>query len=176
MVNYSVVECSLEWHGEEILVILNGAIENSTALYDYKPRTIESMVAWFETKRAGNFPVIGLVSDSGQLMGFGSFGAFRVQPAYKYTVEHSIYVHPDFRGLGLGKVLLQLVLDAAVARDLHAIIGVIDSTNEGSIALHKKLGFKCVGTLPQVGFKFSRWLDVDLYQLTLAGPSHPIDG
>jgi phosphinothricin acetyltransferase len=176
MVNYSVVECSLEEHGEAILAILNDAIENSTALYDYKPRTLDSMETWFETKRAGNFPVIGLVSDSGQLMGFGSFGAFRVQPAYKYTVEHSIYIHHDFRGLGLGEVLLQLVIDAAVARELHAVIGVIDSTNEGSIALHKKLGFECVGTLPQVGFKFGRWLDVDLYQLTLSGPYRPIDG
>ncbi len=176
MVNYSVVECSLEEHGEAILAILNDAIENSTALYDYKPRTMDSMVSWFETKRAGGFPVIGLISEAGELMGFGSFGAFRMQPAYKYTVEHSIYLHRDFRGLGLGKVLLQLVIDAAVASDLHAVIGVIDSTNDGSIALHQKLGFKCVGTLPQVGFKFGRWLDVDLYQLTLNGPANPADG
>lgn len=176
MVNYSVVECSLEGHGEAILAILNDAIENSTALYDYKPRTMESMTTWFESKRVAGFPVIGLVSEGGELIGFGSFGAFRVQPAYKYTVEHSIYLHQDFRELGLGRVLLQLVIDAAVARDLHAVIGVIDSTNEGSVALHKKLGFKCVGTLPQVGFKFGRWLDVDLYQLTLDGPANPVDG
>ncbi len=176
MVNYSVVECSLEEHGEAILAILNDAIENSTALYDYKPRTMDNMVPWFAAKAAGNFPVIGLTSDDGVLIGFGSFGTFRAWPAYKYTVEHSIYLQQDFRGLGLGKVLLQLVIDAAVARDLHAVIGVIDSTNVGSIALHKNLGFECVGTLPQVGFKFGRWLDVVLYQLTLAGPSRPIDG
>lgn len=176
MVNFSVVECSLEEHGEAILAILNDAIEDSTALYDYKPRTMDNMVTWFAAKAAGKFPVIGLVSDDGVLIGFGSFGAFRVQPAYKYTVEHSIYLHQDFRGLGLGKVLLNFVIDAAEARGLHAVIGVIDSTNEGSIALHKRLGFKRVGTLPQVGFKFGRWLDVDLYQLTLDGPSTPTDG
>ena len=176
MVNYSVVECSLQEHGEQILAIFNDAIENSTALYDYKPRTMENMVSWFEAKTLGGFPVIGLVSYSGELLGFGSFGAFRVQPAYKYTVEHSVYVHKDFRGFGLGKVLLGLVVDAAKAKGLHAVIGVIDSTNEGSIALHKKLGFELVGTLPQVGFKFGNWLTVDLYQLTLVGPVNPVDG
>ena len=176
MVNYSVVECSLLEHGEQILAIFNDAIENSTALYDYKPRTMESMVSWFEAKTSGDFPVIGLVSDSGELLGFGSFGAFRVQPAYKYTVEHSVYVHKDFRGLGLGEVLLNLVVDAAKTRGMHAVIGVIDASNEGSIALHKKLGFDLVGTLPQVGFKFGQWLTVDLYQLTFDGPLEPVDG
>lgn len=173
---YSIVECSLKEHGEQILAIFNDAIENSTALYDYKPRTKEDMVSWFEAKAEGDFPIIGLVSDSGELLGFGSFGAFRVQPAYKYTVEHSVYVHKDFRGLGLGKDLLNLVVEAAKTRGMHAVIGVIDASNEGSIALHKKLGFELVGTLPQVGFKFGRWLTVDLYQLTLTGPEHPIDG
>lgn len=176
MVNYSVVECSLQEHGEQILAIFNDSIENSTALYDYKPRTMESMVSWFDAKTGGDFPVIGLVSDSGELLGFGSFGAFRVQPAYKYTVEHSVYVHKEFRGHGLGKVLLSLVVDAAKAKGLHAVIGVIDSNNEGSISLHKKLGFELVGTLPQVGFKFGQWLTVDLYQLTLNGPMNPVDG
>ena len=106
MPNFSVVVCSLAEHGEQILGIFNEAIKNSTALYDYKPRTSESMVGWFETKKASNFPVIGLVSESGALMGFATFGAFRVQPAYKYTVEHSVYVHRDYRGKGCGKILL----------------------------------------------------------------------
>lgn len=176
MVNYSVVDCSLEEHGEQILAIFNDAIENSTALYEYKPRNLESMVTWFDAKATGGFPVLGLISDSGQLLGFGSFGPFRVQPAYKYTAEHSVYVHKDFRGCGLGKVLLGLVVDAAKAKGLHAVIGVIDSKNEGSIALHKKQGFELVGNLPQVGFKFGEWLDVDLYQLTLDGPTNPVDG
>jgi phosphinothricin acetyltransferase len=176
MVNYSVVSCSLEEHGEQILAIFNDAIENSTALYEYKPRTMANMESWFGAKAEGKFPVIGLVSDDGLLMGFGSFGAFRVQPAYKYTAEHSVYVHSDFRGQGLGKVLLKLVIESAEERGLHALIGVIDSKNSGSIALHENLGFKLVGQLPQVGFKFDRWLDVSLYQLTLAGPTNPIDG
>jgi L-amino acid N-acyltransferase len=75
---------------------------NSTALYDYKPRTMEMMTAWFETKACGNFPVIGLDNEAGELMAFGSYGTFRAWPAYKYTVEHSVYVDARFRGQGLG--------------------------------------------------------------------------
>ena len=176
MSNYSIVQCSLEEHGKQILAILNDAIETSTALYDYKPRTIESMTPWFTNKVASGFPVIGVVSTDGKLLGFGTFGQFRVQPAYKYTVEHSVYVHKDHRGEGLGKVLMLEVVNAAKKLNLHAIIGTIDTENAGSIALHEKLGFKHVGTLPEVGFKFGRWLDVAFYQLTLETPTHPQDG
>lgn len=137
---------------------------------------MENLASWFVAKSEGNFPVIGLVSDDGVLMGFGSFGSFRVQPAYKYTAEHSIYVHKNFRGQGLGELLLRLVVEAAVERNLHALIGVIDSKNASSIALHSKLGFELVGTLPQVGFKFGKWLDVVFYQLTLSTPENPSDG
>jgi phosphinothricin acetyltransferase len=176
MSNYSIVQCSLEEHGEQILAILNEAIETSTALYDYKPRTIESMTPWFTNKSASGFPVIGAVSTDGKLLGFGTFGQFRVQPAYKYTVEHSVYVHKDHRGEGLGKVLMLEVINAAKKLNLHAIIGAIDAENVGSMALHEKLGFKHVGTLPEVGFKFGRWLDVAFYQLTLETPTNPQDG
>lgn len=176
MVNYSVVQCSLEEHGNEILAILNEAIESSTALYDYKPRSTESMVSWFAGKRAGGFPVIGLVSSTGALLGFGSLGTFRAWPAYKYTAEHSIYVHKDFRGQGLGNVLLTELIAAATGLGLHALIGGIDASNEGSIALHEKFGFRHVGTLPEVGFKFGRWLDLAFYQLLLSTPIEPTDG
>ena len=93
MASYTIVDCTLEEHGEAIREILNDAIVNSTALFDYEPRTQANMVAWFEAKRVGNYPVIGLVNDEGVLMGFGSLGSFRPFPANKYTVEHSVYVH-----------------------------------------------------------------------------------
>ena len=83
------VDCTDEQHGEAILAIFNEAIVHSTALYDYEPRTRAQMTSWFEAKRAGGFPVIGLESDAGELMGFASYGTFRAWPAYKYTVEHS---------------------------------------------------------------------------------------
>ncbi|HKX43940.1 MAG TPA: GNAT family N-acetyltransferase [Burkholderiaceae bacterium] len=172
----TVVTCTFERHADAILAIFNEAIENSTALYDYKPRTPQSMVSWFENKRQGSFPVIGLENSQGELLGFGSYGAFRAWPAYKYTVEHSVYLHKDQRGRGLGRILVQQLISAARLRDVHVMVGGIDANNAGSIALHERLGFKHVGTLPQVGFKFGRWLDLAFYQLILETPADPVDG
>jgi phosphinothricin acetyltransferase len=134
------------------------------------------MAGWFAGKRAGGFPVIGAVDGGDSLVGFATFGAFRPHPAYKYTVEHSVYVHRDQRGRGLGRHLLAALVDAAVAQDYHVMIGAIDADNAGSIALHEALGFRLAGRLPQVGFKFGRWLDLALYQRILATPAAPIDG
>lgn len=171
-----VVQCNEDRHAAAILDIFNEAIVTSTALYDYKPRPPESMVGWFQAKRAGGFPVIGVEDASGALLGFGSFGTFRGWPAYKYTVEHSVYVHPHRRRQGIGQMLMQELIAAARQRDLHAMIGGIDATNAASIALHERLGFTHTGTLRQVGFKFGRWLDLSFYQLLLATPAAPVDG
>jgi L-amino acid N-acyltransferase YncA len=171
-----VVRCDPERHAEAILAIFNEAILNSTALYDYKPRTMEMMARWFEAKSAGKYPVIGIENDSGELMGFGSYGIFRAWPAYKYSVEHSVYVDARFRGQGAGKRLLREVIAAAQGQDYHVLIGGIDSANAVSIRLHETLGFTHCGTIRQAGFKFSRWLDLSFYQLILSTPSHPADG
>ena len=176
MSQYTIVHCTFEQHANAILEIFNDAILNSTALYDYKPRAPQSMVGWFDAKRAGSFPVIGVEGDDGKLLGFGSYGTFRAWPAYKYTVEHSVYVHKDHRGRGLGRAVMRELIEAARQNDVHAMIGGIDATNTGSIALHEQLGFRHVGTLLQVGFKFGRWLDLSFYQLLLDTPVHPIDG
>ncbi|MFM2054698.1 MAG: hypothetical protein RL456_2735 [Pseudomonadota bacterium] len=176
MSTHPIVPCSHARHAEAILDIFNDAILNSTALYDYKPRTAQSMVAWFEAKRAGGFPVIGIEDDDGTLLAFASYGAFRAFPAYKYTVEHSIYVRKDQRGRGLGPALMHELIAVARRHDVHAMIGGIDAANEASIALHRRLGFRHVGTLPQVGFKFGRWLDLAFYQLILDTPAEPVDG
>ena len=171
-----IVQCEKERHAEAILAIFNEAISNSTALYDYKPRTIEMMAAWFDAKAKGKFPVIGIENDAGELMGFGSYGTFRAWPAYKYSVEHSVYVDARFRGQGIGKRLLQEIITAAQAQDYHVIVGGIDATNSVSIRLHEALGFTFCGTIRQAGFKFGRWLDLSFYQLILSTPSQPVDG
>lgn len=163
-------------HAQAILAILNDAIVNTTALYDYKPRTMEMMAAWFEAKRRGAFPVIGVVAASGELMGFASYGTFRGWPAHKYTVEHSLYVAPQFRGRGLGTSLLQKTIERAQAQDYHVLVAGIDSANAASIKLHERAGFQRVGTMQQVGYKFGRWLDLCLYQLTLRTPDTPVEG
>jgi L-amino acid N-acyltransferase YncA len=176
MSDFSVVPCTLERHGAAILDIFNEAIANSTALYDYQPRAPESMAPWFEAKARGDFPVVGIEDARGTLLAFGSFGTFRAWPAYKYSVEHSVYVHVDHRGRGLGLVVMQALIEAAKARGVHAMIGGIDAGNAGSIALHERLGFRHAGTLPQVGFKFGRWLDLAFFQLLLETPAAPVDG
>ena len=172
----NVISCTHAAHAEAILAIFNEAIATSTALYDYQPRTADSMVAWFAAKAAGNYPVIGAVDADGTLLGFASYGPFRAFPAYKYSVEHSIYVHREHRGQGLGRALLERLVEAARAQDLHMLVGVIDMANSGSIALHEQLGFRHAGTLQQAGFKFGRWLDVAFYQLILDTPAQPLDG
>jgi phosphinothricin acetyltransferase len=170
-----IIECD-ESFSPQILAILNDAIVNTTALYDYQPRPLDSMAAWFAAKRHGNFPVIGAVTESGEFAGFASYGVFRAWPAYKYSVEHSIYFAADQRGKGIGKLLLRRLIDEAQNQDYHTLIGGIDSQNPVSIALHKSFGFQHVGTIRQVGFNFGKWLDLELYQLVLATPNSPVDG
>jgi L-amino acid N-acyltransferase YncA len=172
----TLIQCDRNRHAAAILAIFNDAIVNSTALYDYKPRTMEMMAAWFDTKAKGKYPVIGIENDSGDLMGFGSYGTFRAFPAYKYSVEHSVYVDARFRGRGIGKRLLQEIISAAQGQDYHILVGAIDATNAVSIRLHESLGFGHCGTIRQAGFKFGRWLDLVFYQLILSTPSDPIDG
>ena len=170
------VECTREEHAAGILYILNDAIVNTTALYDYKPRTPGSMDAWFSAKEAGRFPVIGAVDDSGRLLGFASYGSFRAWPAYKYSVEHSVYVDKDHRGEGIGLALMRRLITAARAQQYHVIVGGIDVANKASIVLHEKLGFVHAGTIKEAGFKFNRWLDLAFYQLLLETPVEPTDG
>ena len=171
-----LVECTEAEHGPAILDIFNEAIVTSTALYDYAPRPPEAMAAWFATKRASGFPVVGAVDASGRLLGFASWGAFRSFPAYKYSVEHSIYVHRDARRRGLGERLLRALIERARERQLHVLVGCIDAANAGSIRLLERLGFVHSGTMRQIGFKFGRWLDASFYQLNLDTPFQPVDG
>jgi L-amino acid N-acyltransferase len=170
------IDCTQERHGAAILEIFNDAILHSTALYDYHPRPPESMVGWFAAKRAGRFPVIGAEADDGRLLGFASYGTFRAWPAYQYSVEHSVYVHKDQRGHGIGAALMQPLIAAAREQERHVMVGGIDMTNAASIALHERLGFTHAGTIRQAGFKFGRWLDLGFWQLLLDTPAQPVDG
>jgi L-amino acid N-acyltransferase len=159
-----------------MLATFHEPIVNSTALYDEKLRSPEMMEAWFEAKAKGNFPVLGVESDDGELMGFASYGTFRAWPAYKYSVEHSVYVDARFRGRGIGRRLIEEIIQAAREQDFHVLIGGIDATNAASIVLHERMGFTHCGTIRQAGFKFGRWLDLAFYQLILATPAMPTDG
>jgi phosphinothricin acetyltransferase len=134
------------------------------------------MDAWFDAKEKGQYPVIGAVSASGELLGFASYGPFRAWPAYKYSVEHSLYVAAGHRGRGIGKALLGELLERARQQDYHNVIGGIDAENAASIALHERFGFGRCGLVRHAGFKFGRWLDLAFYQKLLDTPVEPHDG
>ena len=170
------IRCIYEAHAGAILDIFNEAILNSTALYDYKPRARDSMTGWFRAKEDGGFPVIGAESALGRLLGFATYGTFRAWPVYKYSVAHSVYVHKEHRGQGIGARLLQELIGAAQERQCHVMVGGIDVTNSASIALHEKLGFVHAGTIRHAAFKFGIRRDLGFYQLLLATPAHPTDG
>ena len=171
-----IEELSEAEYSGQILAILNHAIINSTALFDYAPRTPEAMRSWFADKRAQRSPVLGVITDDRELMGFASYGPFRAWPAYKYTKEISIYVHHGHRRKGVADVLMDAIKQKAEAQGIHVLIGVIEAQNQASIKLHLKHGFSPVGVLGQVGFKFNQWLDVAFYQLILPSPASPVDG
>ena len=171
-----IVECSHATHATAILEILNDAIVTSTALFDYAPRPPESMVQWFRAKDEGACPVLGAVDDSGRLLGFASYGPFRHWPAYKYTVEHSVYVHREQRRRGVARALMTRLIAAAEAQNYHVMVAGIDAANAASIALHAGLGFTAAGTIHHAGFKFGRWLDLAFYELRLRTPAEPVDG
>ena len=159
----------------EILDIYNDAILNSTALYDYKTRTMDMMRTWYADKQKSNFPIVGAFDQNNILLGFSTYGMFRVRPAYKYSVEHSVYVRQDKRGNGIGKILLKEIIKKAIEQDFHVMVAGIDASNNISILLHEKEGFEFCGIIKQSGYKFGKWLDLAFYQLILKTPENPVE-
>ena len=151
---------------QAILDITNYNILHSTALYDYNIRTYEQQKAILDDKLAKNFPVI-VAEANGQVVGFGMYSEFRFREAYKFTVEHSVYVANDYHGKGIGNVLLAELIALAKAQKIHTMIAVIDAENQGSVSFHEKFGFKTVGIIKESGYKFNRWLHSVFMQLIL---------
>ncbi len=151
---------------QSILEIINYNILNSTALYDYKIRDFETQKIILEDKINKGFPVFVAECD-GKLVGFGMYSEFRFREAYKFTVEHSVYVSPNEMGKGIGKMIMAQLIIQAKAQGLHTMIGVIDSENKSSITFHEQFGFKTVGIIKESGYKFDRWLDSVFMQLLL---------
>ena len=162
-----------------ILAIYNDAVANTTAIWNDALVDLENRRIWWRARRDAGFPVIVAVESgerSDEVLGYASYGPFRAWPAYKYTVEHSVYVDARFRGQGVGRRLLEAVIAAAEGQDYHVMVGGIDASNSVSIRLHESLGFELSGIVKQAGFKFGRWLDLALYQLILRTPKAPVDG
>ncbi|KSU84477.1 phosphinothricin acetyltransferase [Fictibacillus enclensis] len=159
---------------KDILAIYNDAILNTTAVYAYQPQTLEKRQIWYQQKRDENYPILVYEQDN-KVVGFATFGPFRAWPAYKYSVEHSVYVDKEYRKKGIGTSLLKELIAIANQREYITLIAGIDAANEKSIAIHKNIGFVHAGTIKKAGFKFNRWLDLAFYQLELSGPENPTE-
>lgn len=151
---------------EAIRAIYNSEVVGSTVTFDMVPRTVEDQLAWLDD-HSGAHPAIVAVDDVDRVRGFASLSPYRPRPAYRMTVEDSIYVHGDTRGEGVGRLLLGELMVLAEAHGFHSVMARIVDGHQASIALHRACGFELVGVERQVGRKFARWLDVALMQRIL---------
>jgi L-amino acid N-acyltransferase YncA len=149
---------------EAIRTIYNREVAGSTVTFDMVPRSLEDQLAWLD-EHSGAHPAVVALDDRGSMAGFGSLSPWRPRPAYRTSVEDSVYVDPAFQGQGVGKGLLCELVSLSASHGFHTVLARIVGGHEASIALHKACGFEIVGVEKEVGRKFGRWLDVVLMQL-----------
>jgi phosphinothricin acetyltransferase len=158
----------------DMLEIYNLYVANSTVTFDEDPQTLKEMRAKFRHVHTLNYPWLVAVSPSGTILGYTYVTPWKQKAAYRFTVEDSIYLTPAASGKGIGKALLGRMLDDAAQAGVKEVIAVIaDRGAEGSIAIHEKFGFKEIGRMGRVGFKFGRWLGTVLMQKSLKKPRKP---
>ena len=151
---------------EAIRGIYNPVVETSTATFDLVPRTLEQQRTWL-SDRSGARTVLVAEDDAGSIAGFAAISPYRDRAAYSTTVEDSIYIAGSHQGQGVGRLLLQAMVDTARAHGFHSMIARIVADHEASIALHSACGFDVIGHESEVGRKFGRWLDVTVMQRLL---------
>lgn len=147
--------------------IYNDAVANTTAIWNDTLVDVANRTAWLKARTDAGYPVLVAVSDDGDVIGYASFGDWRAFDGYRHTVEHSVYVHKDRRGGGIGRELMVALIAEAERLGKHVMIAGIESENAASIRLHAQLGFEDTGRLREVGTKFGRWLDLTFMQLVL---------
>jgi L-amino acid N-acyltransferase YncA len=145
--------------------IYNHHVRHSTCTYQEEPESLEGRQQWFQ-HHGKQHPIIIAVADA-KVVGWGSLSPYHVRSAYRRTVENSVYVHHEYHRRGIGALLLRDLIQRARQLGHHAIIAGIDAEQTASVAIHTKFGFKKVGHLSQIGFKFNRWLDVIYMELIL---------
>ena len=147
--------------------IYGHAVRHGTATFELIPPDLAEMTRRFRVLMEGGFPYLVAALD-GTVVGYAYAGAYRPRPAYRFTVENSIYLEPAIHRRGIGLKLLRRLIDECETCGYRQMIAVIgDSANAGSIGLHTVCGFQMIGTHPNVGLKFGRWLDTVMMQLTL---------
>ena len=143
------------------------AVLHGTATFELTPPDLAEMTRRYRVLMDGAFPYLVAALD-GIVVGYAYAGAYRPRPAYRFTVENSIYLDPAIHRRGIGMKLMRRLIDDCETRGYRQMIAVIgDSANAGSIGLHSACGFQMIGTHPNVGLKFGRWLDTVMMQLAL---------
>ena len=152
---------------EAITAIYDHAVRYGTASFEIEPPDEREMARRYEALRAGGYPYL-VAEMGGDIAGYAYAGPYRERPAYHWCVEDSIYIAPQSQRHGIGRALLDRLIAEAEAGGFRQMIAVVgDSANTGSIELHRRAGFRMVGTFDNVGFKFGRWLDSVLMQRPL---------
>lgn len=147
-----------------VMEIYNDAVLNTTAIWNETVVDLENRKAWYAARRERGFPVLVAERD-GQVVGYASYGDWRAFEGYRHTVEHSVYVHKNGRGGGVGRALMQALITRASASGIHVMIAGIEAENAASIRLHESMGFTVAGRFSEVGIKFGRWLDLVCMEL-----------
>jgi L-amino acid N-acyltransferase YncA len=143
-----------------ILEIYADAVLHSTASAEYVPPSLASRYKWFDEHARDGFPIFVATHDLGKVVGWSSLSRHKERYGYRFSVESSIYIHPQWRGRGVGKLLMPPLIDAARAMGMHAIVAGITLDNQASLKLHEKFGFERVAQFREVLYKFDKWLDV----------------
>jgi L-amino acid N-acyltransferase YncA len=150
-----------------ITAIYRPAVLTGTASFELEPPAEDEMLRRFRAIVDGGYPYFVAELD-GRVAGYAYAGAYRTRPAYRFTVENSVYIAPDAQGKGVGRALLAALIDTCTRQGFRLMVAVIgDSANFASIALHRRAGFTFCGTIHSVGYKFGRWLDSVIMQLPL---------
>jgi phosphinothricin acetyltransferase len=150
-----------------ITAIYQPAVLAGTASFELEPPDEAEMMRRFEAITGAGYPYFVATVD-GRMVGYAYANAYRTRPAYRFTVEDSIYIVPEAQGKGVGTLLLKALLEASTARGYRLMVAVIgDSRNQASITLHRNAGFTFCGTIHSVGYKFGRWLDSVIMELPL---------
>lgn len=158
-----------------IAAIWNPLIRDTAVTFTTVEKTPEGLAVTLSEKAAAGHAFL-VAAAGGELLGFATYGPFRAGPGYARTMEHTIILADGARGRGLGRALMARLEDAARAADVHSLIGGISGANPAACAFHAALGFERVAVLPQVGWKFGRWLDLVLMQKILGSARGADDG
>lgn len=150
-----------------ITAIYNHAVEHSTAIWNTHTVDTANRRAWHAARVEAGYPVLVAIDDDGGVAGYATFGDWRAWDGYRHTVEHSVYVRSDQQGQGIGRHLLNALIERARQIGKHVMIAGIEANNLASIRLHEQLGFQTVGHMKEVGVKFGAWLDLTFLQLQL---------